>query len=100
MFRPVYSKSFLLYPSLNNILDYGILSLTGWASNITLDGSESFDPDWEDVYDGEYHWYCHLTNETLPPDIDVNQDLPETGTYRVVQNEYMVLNRYIQGGSK
>ncbi|XP_072050242.1 polycystin-1-like [Amphiura filiformis] len=51
----------------------------GWSSNLTLDGSESFDPDWDDSYDGEYHWYCHLTNETLPLDIDVQQALPTTG---------------------
>ena len=57
--------------------------LLGWSSNITLDGSESHDPDVvaDDAFDGlQYNWYCHLSNETfVPDDIDIDQELPNEG---------------------
>ena len=71
-------------PTIVFIFFHIVFFFPGWSNNITLDGSESFDPDWPGDFTGQYKWYCHLTNETLPPDIDDiedSDDLPAVGRW-------------------
>ncbi|XP_071948700.1 polycystin-1-like protein 2 [Antedon mediterranea] len=47
----------------------GSLIRTGWYNNITIDGSESHDPD-SAVAKFVYNWFCRTENETFPDDFN------------------------------
>ncbi|XP_033098968.1 polycystic kidney disease protein 1-like 2 [Anneissia japonica] len=46
----------------------GSLIVIGWYNNITIDGSDSYDPD-SPTPNFNYNWFCRLMNETFPDDV-------------------------------
>ena len=60
--------------------------MTGWHSNITLDASDSYDPDvilGESHADLIYTWYCRQENTSFPANMTDSPNLQTTGKLSV-----------------